>query len=60
VTCTTTLPGVSEPGGVCTLPGADGHYAMFQTHGNVVEITIVSGRPSTDAQLAQLAYSRSQ
>ena len=62
VTCTATLP-VSAPGGICTLPNSEGHYAMFQAHGSIVEVTIVSVHPDTDAQLAQLAqvaFSRSQ
>ncbi len=55
LTCTATLPGVSDPGGICARPGTDGRYAMFQTRGNIVEVTIVTGHAESDAQLAQLA-----
>jgi hypothetical protein len=56
VTCTASIPGVAAPGGICTTAGqVRAHYAMFQSHNAVIEISVHANHPATNGQLEQLA-----
>ena len=61
VRCTASLPGVAAPGGICTTP-TGAQYAMFQARDAVLELFILTSRPTNQDQLialAQLAYAHS-